>query len=457
MGVVQKFSGLHWRDPPTPPTPGHFLGAKMASSPIRCSQDTIAEPPSKRVRTASPVAFEVDANDECPEGIDAIVESSINERIKERVLSLVVKPPSTAPSRLAMDIYVGIDCTRSMRGNGEIGVATCLKNFKHLLAPYLNNLSDVCVHFFTFAETATACTDDLEPLDSVIEKDVAASIASALTFDGNLTNLECAVEYATACARRRLAAREASDLASGTRRTACLILLTDGAVTSGCHDAETIRQNLLSSLSDSMSHRMPIYALGLGCSTSPTFLSKLCRDGFWAHAHDPRDPTQAFKVTFGHVLSIYGIFDVEIDVEGRPEAGRTLSFGTLTSAMRRPRRVCIPLRGPLEEYLVVKVTLPALNACYTAQIPTLAKTDEATGTVPGLIAEYFDVCSARNRLLDAVQNEEPLDELSFDSRADATRRHVGHLQKTMSVPTMQWVDRESTQWLTSSSISFLGV
>ena len=70
--------------------------------------------------------------------------------------------------------------------------------FQHLLAPYLNNLSDVCVHFT--CETATACTDDLEPLDSVLEKDVAASIASTLTFDGNLTNLECAVEYATACA-----------------------------------------------------------------------------------------------------------------------------------------------------------------------------------------------------------------------------------------------------------------
>ena len=91
MGVVQKFSGLHWRDPPTPPAPGHFSAQRW-----RLRQYDAPKTQSPSPLKACPHRARC-LRSRCQRrmrGIDAIVESSINERIKERVLSLVVKPPS---------------------------------------------------------------------------------------------------------------------------------------------------------------------------------------------------------------------------------------------------------------------------------------------------------------------------------------------------------------------------
>lgn len=319
---------------------------------------------------------------------------------------IALKPPlpATRSRRVVIDILVGLDDSASMssaaafcahRGGG-VGLRAVLDDFETFLGHELKKLTllddptlareridAVCattnLKMFRFADGSHAfedfeqrgggdapCFQKFESLCSMKDiQEQCHAAAKQMTFRGQRTNFEAAVQYAAEQFRERFEAEAAADVSANTIRVPCLVLLTDGSVSQGDSNAASILSRADAVVADVPTARpLSVFAIGLGEQTDPKFLSELCRGGFWAHAANPRTPINAFSITFGHILSALCDNSVEVDVgivrddavPPRSASSVTVkSFGVLTADSHRGHAcwVSIPPGSQAGDKLVV--------------------------------------------------------------------------------------------------------
>ena len=318
---------------------------------------------------------------------------------------IALKPPlpATRSRRVVLDILVGLDDSISMssasfcshRGGG-VGLRAILDDFETFLEHELKKLTllddptlareridavraTTNLKMFRFADCAHAfedfeqrgggdapCFQKFEPLCAMKDiQEQCHAAAKQMTFRGQHTNFETAVQYAAEQFRERFEAEAAADVSADTIRVPCLVLLTDGSVSQGDNSAASILSRADAVVADVLNARpLSVFAIGLGEQTDPKFLSELCRGGFWAHAANPRTPINAFSITFGHILSALCDNSVEVDigivrddaVPPRSASSITVkSFGFLTADSHRGQTcwVSIPPGSQAGDKLVV--------------------------------------------------------------------------------------------------------
>jgi len=299
-----------------------------------------------------------------------------------------VKPPCsrTRPGDLVIDVYIGFDNTYSMRGSGQSGLCTTVKNLPALVVEMFkkskidddvdvaNVRASTCVHMFKFGERATAFDDQpmFAPFTDDALRTSCEAVIKGMKFNDGETNIELAVQYASEKARERFISTRDVDEAEGKTRVACVVLLTDGSVNAGSRSAQNIIAGADARLSDSCrGQRLAFYAIGIGESTSPQFLTSFARGGFWKHVVDSYYPSSAFDTTIGAVLASVGVYSVSIrtDVERNGEVLAdkstitTKNFGLMTVESCRARilKVSIPPAALPGDVLVVNTRFWGLD------------------------------------------------------------------------------------------------
>ena len=470
----------------------------------------------KRFRTDDPALPSADASeavyvaseqatDECAPGIEFETPVILHGVSKARC---AVKPPcpEARPERLVVDVYVGVDNTYSMRGTGSVGLTTVLKNFSKLVQRMFDKApgfededidrarAATALHLFTFGETA-ACIDGVDDFVSFGEQSLDAictAAAKQMKFDEGETNIESAVQYASEKAHQRFVTTRAADEAADRRRVACFVLVTDGSVNAGERSAQAIVANADAHLSDAC-RGMPVafYAIGLGESTNPTFLTAFAKRGFWKHVTDPHNPVEAFDTTIGTILSSVGVYEVQVCVgverEGElledEQTSTSKKFGLMTRESCRARilDVPIPLGAIPGDVLKVTTTFGAAAPVHS-RIPmgtaTMASGVAAplagANTSDGLFAEAHEIEQALESLKESVTLGQDFhnasDTLIKTSRGSFTvqsqiRRYTNILENSLSCSsggTMAFVPQgvggysaTPSRWAVESSFSQL--
>ena len=353
-----------------------------------------------------------------------------------------VKPPCarTRPDDLVIDIYIGFDNTLSMLGSGQVGLCTTLQNFPSLVTNMFKTCKNddavdvACVrastyvHMFKFGERATAFDGQSEfvPFTDEALHTCCEVAAKNMQFDEGATNIELAVQYVSTKAHERFMNTRVADEDEGKTRVACVVLLTDGSVNAGSRCAQQIIADADDSVSDSCrGQRLAFYAIGLGESTTPQFLTSFARGGFWKHVIDPHYPSSAFDITIGAVLASVGVYAVSIrtDVERNGEVLAdkstltTKNFGLMTTESCRARmlNVSIPSAALPGDVLVVNTRFGGLHG-ESFQSRIAIGTNENTYGTPikgatmseGLFAEAQDIEHALENLKTSITNGDNL-------------------------------------------------
>ena len=491
---------------------------RFRSNPRACNNDdncddyellSAAATVAGRVEEGMYVASE-QAVDECPPGIEFELPAILHGL---SVAKCAVKPPcpKTRAEYMAVDVYLGFDNTYSMRGDGGVGLRTVLKNFPNLVNQMFYKASSLeeedvdrartstSLHMFTFGERARPI-DDVADFVRFTDQDLHTSCAVAskqMDFDEHETNIESAIEYVSDKAHRRFLSTRESDGAAGTRRVACVVLVTDGSINSGERSARKLIADADAHLSDSCrGNPLAFYAIGLGESTNPSFMTSFSRGGFWKHVTNPHDPVGAFDTTVGTILSSVGVYEVTIKVRverdgellEEEQTSTTKSFGLMTRESCRARivDVPIPLRAIPGDVLDVVTTFVGMVEPIHSRVPvgTSSMTSGIASSLgdanmsDGLFTEAQEIERALEKLKESItsgQNfhhaSDSLVKASHGSRAvlSQVRRYTDILENSLSCPssvgTMAFVPpgvgapavyrSEPSQWMVESSFSQL--
>jgi hypothetical protein len=325
-------------------------------------------------------------------------------------------------------------------GNDE-----CIENSKAVVR------RSTSVHFFKFGQTARPALNSHRgflALDDPELQSTCKAIASDMTFDDNGTNIGCAVEYAASAAKERLQSMAADDAANGTKRITCFVLLTDGSVNEGARSAEDMLTGMDNTLSDVARVPMSVFAVGLGGCTDPTFLTKLCRGGFWKHVSDAYYPQDAFEVAFGTILASVDLYTVKMNVSVERDGGAVVEgseiefskyIGLLTkdSCRARKLKMPVPVQAKPGDELVIKTSFGIDGGATESRIFMADSVEYTSGIyskttsnmIAGLFAEAEDIERAIEKLRAKISLGETVrsstDELiQENSRSSAVRSQL---------------------------------
>ena len=349
------------------------------------------------------IAFEEEEDDSSAPGVEAEFDVVT---IDSDMLRLAVKPPTT-PQNIVLDILIGCDATGSMCGDGEHGMQSMLSNFDlHVDNSLKSSAENTNIHFFQFGETAKNFGSEIGGFFSIEDsKSVAKSIAKEMKFDDCFTNFEDATDYAALVAKKRALDNASDDLKKGVHRIFAILLFTDGSVNYGLRDASGIIENANSTIAESTSTPFSIFAVGLGGSTNPRFLSRYCQTGFWKHVSDVTKPALAFEQTLGRILSTINTYNVRVEMKiergGQQlveEAVHSKHFGLVTQETCRARIVELPIPKNLK--LQDKITITT-NVGFGNEFVTTVKVgteSKASTESSGLLEEAFDIEKAVDNL-----------------------------------------------------------
>ena len=269
------------------------------------------------------------ATDACSAGIEFELPAVLHGLTAAKC---AVKPPysQTRPDNLKIDILIGFDNTCSMQGSGRVGLMTTIKNFPALCTGMLKRAKiddavdaqrvrmSTCVHMFKFGQRATQFDGHAEfvPFTDDALSACCDSVTKNMHFDEQETNIELAVQYASEKAHVRFLETRDDDAHENTTRVICIVLLTDGSINAGNKCAKEIVANADARVFDSCrGKQLSFYAIGLGESTNPQFLTSFVRSGFWKHVENPHYPSSAFDITIGTVLASVCVYEVSINVQ----------------------------------------------------------------------------------------------------------------------------------------------
>jgi hypothetical protein len=430
--------------PPSTSEEDLHIKKRFRSNPWTCNEDDDdCDDDEPLLSAASAVTGRVDdglyvsseqATDECAPGIEFERPAVLHGL---SVAKCAVKPPcpTTRPEDMPVDVYVGFDNTYSMRGDGSVGLGTVLKNFPKLVKQMFYKASGLeeedidrartstSLHMFTFGERARPI-DGVPDFVSFTDQDLHSSCSVAVKqmgFDEGETNVESAIEYVSGKAHSRFLSTRESDEAAGKRRVACVVLITDGSVNSGERSARKLIADADARLSDSCrGNPLAFYAIGLGESTNPSFLTSFTRGGFWKHVTNPHDPVGAFDTTVGTILSSVGVYDVTLQVSverdgellKEEQTSTTKTFGLMTRGSCRARivDVRIPPGAIPGDVLEVVTTFGGTAEPIRSRIP-VGTSSMASGVTShlkianmsdGLFAEAREIEQALEKLKESV-------------------------------------------------------
>jgi hypothetical protein len=408
----------------------------------------------------------------CEPGIEAEF-STVPHGLKR--MFVAVKPPCASEriAGLEIDVLVACDGTASMRGDGARGLRSTLKNFdilvqKSLKAAYPEASEETLgrvrastnLHLFRFDQSAEAF-EGYEGFVSFAENDlreVCNDVSKKMTFDGICTNIHAATKYAREMAKQRFLDKKIEDTANGTKRLVCFVLLTDGAANNGVCNTNTILTEFDSELSDVFPHaKTSIFAVGLGEATERFFLTSLCRGGYWKHVKDAYDPSEAFEVAFGTILSCVDTYNVSMKLTVERE-GTLLEetqcvsekyIGMMNAASCRARimQVPIPREAVPGDVVVMETTFGLGGQPMTSRVcvgidPSQGATSgisgnvEGSNMVDGLYAEASDIEHAMCELKRRISNGETIDQISngfekVGNTSYAVRSHMNRYCKIL--------------------------
>lgn len=433
------------RPPSTAEEEDLHIKKRFRSNPWKCNEgDDSDEDEPLLSAAAAGVAGAVDedlyvaseqALDECAPGIQFELPAVLHGL---SVAKCAVKPPcpTTRPENVTVDVYVGFDNTFSMRGDGSVGLNTVLKNFPKLVKQMFYKSggleeedvdrarTSTSLHMFTFGERARPI-DGVSEYVSFTDEDLNASCAVAskqMDFGDHETNVESAIDYVTGKAHHRFLSTREADEAAGKRRVACVVLVTDGSVNAGEQSARKLIADADARLSDSCRGTpLAFYAIGLGNSTNPSFLTSLSRGGFWKHVTSPHDPVAAFDTTFGTILSSVGVYEVAIQVRverdgevlEEQQTSATKNFGLMTRESCRARILDVPIPpGAIPGDVLDLVTTfggaaepirSRIRVGTPSSTPGIASPLADANLSDGLFAEALEIQQALEKLKESVR------------------------------------------------------
>lgn len=409
--------------------------AALVPAPVATDDHDLEEQrSSKRPRNVGPAEDPVvdgGVDDACDPGMD-LKRSFVLPSAK--TIQCAVKPPlsNRRGDNLVVDAIICCDGTRSMNGDGATGLVTTLVNLPMLLKKSLDATfgddagakaaarAQTNIHFCQFGSETSSFGRGLDGFvrcDDPALGDVSTKIANTIKFTDSATDVESAVEYASARAKERFEAFEHEDAAAGVNRQCCFVLLTDGDVNQGSKNVDEILANAAAEISDFKGKKLQVFAIGLGTKTSPSFLSALTSSGFWKHVPKPHDPSAAFDVTLGSILGATVLYDVDVVVtlerggvvvEGLSTRFQK-SFGLTTASAIRARIVDVPLPIALEvgDVLRVEVRLPGLTTSAKIDVVSVSSLAEprvrAPTGVEGLFCEALEIENAVEHLKATVR------------------------------------------------------
>jgi hypothetical protein len=370
-----------------------------------------------------------------------------------RLESVAVKPPlpTTRAPNIVVDIVLAVDDTVSMQGtafsnkaSGQAGMLKVFKNFCSIVEAQLGQLTradeiddpefaqqrrddikaTTFVRMFKFGEKSSEFKGMPTDFFALSDKDAVdramANASKDLTCEQRHTDIGDAVAYAARIVRDRFAATREADKATDTMRIPCFLLLTDGSVTRGCTDVAKMLHDADATVAEvPNSQSMLVFGVGLGDGTDPRCLSKLCRDGFWAHSRNAHDPSDAFSTTLGSLLNTLGAFAVEVAVE--IERGGALvedslvvttkRFGLLTARNHRGRILKVEMPSEMARDDVLRITTTFATAPtqpFTSRI-AVATLRPPTPTPPRPFATPFAPVPTVSRSISDETNRPPVD------------------------------------------------